>query len=1487
MTLVSTDILIPSREPIRTYGGLHPLSNEHRQVEVPAGATMAEALEMALAGTGVDWPRDHFVAMVNDVRVPREYWERVRPKPGTIVVFRPVASGGGSTRSLLFLGVAIAALFLAPAIGGLFAAGSFFASSAGIALIGGVITIGGALLLNALIPLRPAQQDTGQVNTLPMISGAQNEARPWGTVPVVLGTHRLSPMYAAMPYTFFSGEKQFINMIFCCGYGPVGIWDTRIGETPIGEFEEMAQETYEGRPGDPAITLFPSIANEQNLGITLLSVDSFVSRTTADNCSTISIDLIAPNGIYSYNSSTGGYDDRPVTITVQYTNNINAGWISRPNIVFTRTRDTVRKGDQWNVPPGTYLVRLAKITADYVGTGQVADTIEWITLRAFETGQPIKFPKPLGLIGIRARGSNQFNGVINTINCIVSSYVKSWNGSVWVDNQHSSNPADLFRHVLQGPANARPRTDAQIDLSSIQLWADDCRARGYTYNAIISDQRTVREVLSDIAAAGRATVALRNGKWGVAFPRNSDPVSWHFTPRNSSGMKTTRVYHELPHALRVRYIEASSGWKQVEKIVYNDVPNGGGTMYNEATATLFESVEFPGITDWENIHKAARYQLAQVALRPETHTLTADVESLRLERGDKVIMSNDVLLIGTGYGRVTSVDAIGQTVHVDSRVIMAVGKSYQIKFTLSDGTFLTRTVLNTANETDWIKLDVGSSTMPPVGALFSFGETTKVTADYRVLDVRPGPDLSAQFVLVDDAPGVEFLDPIPPYNPGITEPPDPFNLSPESLTWNERFSGSGIEAKATMLLTVQVPRAGTIRAFEFQYLDITTNGTWTPFAVISAPLLTASKDNLEAGTYNFRVRSLFSADPNDQTSATQSSKWIYSGNVNVLSTDSPPPNLDDSLVINISGSLMLLQWSQSTAINVASYRVKYNPAVDGSATWGNSMVLATTPNNNATAPTRSGTYMVKAVTYSGVESAVELQHIVVTSPPVPINIVSDFDDAPATPIFPGTHYLTQVQGGVILTLAFQPSSTNYVLGQGFYQFKDFIDLGTVYTSRISARISAYGIKSGDTMDHWMTLAGVVALDTTDPSQWSVETVYAASNGPQPKSIIQRITDLGLTSGLKLCLEASALASWPGTGQTWLDESGGGYDFFLGTDALPSDNDPAPPPLTNSLLRTGGGSWYFDGDAYFTYDSVNETWMNAIHQNNAQFTIVASFFMPALDTSGVGHYLMGDTLSGTQVGFQLMILNNRLIFLTTNGAIQSYGVSSSSLLTAAGWHTVGISIDESTGLGTIVVDGVAQALSGIVYNAPSAAIASWKLQVAAVGNGAGALTAGWYLHAVAAWQGVALTSAQLVSMVNAVQHNDDWIFGPWTPYTVNDVTARIIAFGVRLNGKPDGSVSPAITKLGVTIDMPDRHLGFDIGPPGSGTSESGYQIFFNPPFKKLKSIALANYDLDTANAEHYDIVSKSESQVTIKFSKAGAAISKTFSLHAYGYGAVVS
>jgi hypothetical protein len=105
----------------------------------------------------------------------------------------------------------------------------------------------------------------------------------------------------------------------------------------------------------------------------------------------------------------------------------------------------------------------AKLYGD-ANDDKIKDTVVWTALRSIKRADPISFPKPLALVALRIKASDQLSGIINTFNCICTSLVKAWNGASWDDDAVSQIPSDLFRHALQGPANARPAPDSAIDI---------------------------------------------------------------------------------------------------------------------------------------------------------------------------------------------------------------------------------------------------------------------------------------------------------------------------------------------------------------------------------------------------------------------------------------------------------------------------------------------------------------------------------------------------------------------------------------------------------------------------------------------------------------------------------------------------------------------------------------------------------------------------------------------------------------------------------------------------------------------------------------------------------------------------------------------------------------------------------------------------------------------------------------------------------------
>ena len=104
-------------------------------------------------------------------------------------------------------------------------------------------------------------------------------------------------------------------------------------------------------------------------------------------------------------------------------------------------------------------------------------------------------------------------------------------------------------------------------------------------------------------------------------------------------------------------------------------------------------------------------------------------------------------------------------------------------------------------------------------------------------------------------------------------------------------------------------------------------------------------------------------------------------------------------------------------------------------------------------------------------------------------------------------------------------------------------------------------------------------------------------------LITTIRRCGLTTGLKLCLDKGDANSYA-SGQSWLDVSGNGYDFFLGATGGAEASDPT------SNGTAGGRSpeeyWSFDGVQFFRLASANPTWVNNFHKDNAKFTLAVNY-----------------------------------------------------------------------------------------------------------------------------------------------------------------------------------------------------------------------------------------------------------------------------------------
>lgn len=259
-----------------------------------------------------------------------------------------------------------------------------------------------------------------------------------------------------------------------------------------------------------------------------------------------------------------------------------------------------------------------------------------------------------------------------------------------------------------------------------------------------------------------------------------------------------------------------------------------------------------------------------------------------------------------------------------------------------------------------------------------------------------------------------------------------------------------------------------------------------------------------------------------------------------------------------------------------------------------------------------------------------------------------------------------------------------------------------------------------------------------------------SVGNQP--LIDIITGLGLTSGLKLCLDAGDAASYDPAVQTdkWLDTSGNGCDFFRGSG---TGSDAADPTFNGTAGNLSANEFFsFDGGDFLRYDSTNEAWMNNLHKNNAVYTIFSVFYIPYSTTSSQVFFGTRGRYQG--VSARCVISTD----ITELGVWQNLGGANLNVTTPntrnpSGFSTYGLSVDEPTGAGVVNLDGTTTTFTATYTGTTSSTKPAGTCTIGARTEDASndqILQNGAKIAMTAVWEGTALSSAQLESLRNAVR-----------------------------------------------------------------------------------------------------------------------------------------
>lgn len=615
---------------------------------------------------------------------------------------------------------------------------------------------------------------------------------------------------------------------------------------------------------------------------------------------------------------------------------------------------------------------------------QILDQAYLTAVTGTKWSTPVIEPKncQLALTGIELQATDQLNGSIEGINALVTSIALDYNQytQTWILGP-TQNPASLFRYVLEHPANAqrvRGNISEQVHLAEIEEWHTYCKLNNFEYNDVVTGDKSLLDVLRDIAAAGRASPLLRDGKWTVVIDRPRQSATQYFTPHNSWGFESTRALPQQPDAFRVVFPNEDQNYQESEIICYN-------SGKNESNSELYEELRLPGITNELQAARHARWHLAQLKLRPEVYTLNTDMEYLVCTRGDLVRVAHDVPMWGTGTGRIQGY--ISSTVlALSEEFYLEQGKTYVLRIRLANGQSITRNIAAVPQSSYYSTVTLQTAvtaTEGAVGNLYMLGELEKETQELIVISIEPSANYTARLTLVDYSPDlytIEEVDnttglfneyPIPSFDTGITKTAK--NLV-NSITVAPIIQDIKSDETALEVLSPGVFRINMVASFKslenlpdnLKYFEVQAKLSSLPDVsesysyreLVELPKLYAKFTDLQEGVaYTIRARYVGTDGRTGPWSALISHTVIGK-------TSKPSDIVAVSTVVQAREALVELSWNSSPDLDLQFYEIRTVDLNWGQPgyTWRGTTTKVSLPLNAAGTETR---YYIKAADYSG------------------------------------------------------------------------------------------------------------------------------------------------------------------------------------------------------------------------------------------------------------------------------------------------------------------------------------------------------------------------------------------------------------------------------------------------------------------------------------------------------------------------------------------
>lgn len=790
-------------------------------------------------------------------------------------------------------------------------------------------------------------------------------------------------------------------------------------------FQGLTWELKEGTPDQAALGGFAQTENEIEVGAELTKAASLVRTISEADIDAIRIKIRVPQ--LTYQDSNGNLRGSSVQFQIEIQPNGGAYALAtlknETNPVTIEGKNTSVYEAQYRVdlPSGgaPWNIKLTRLTDDSM-SATLQNKTYWSTYTKIIDAK-LSYPDT-ALVGVEVDAAlfgnelpdraYEIKGIKIQIpsnyNPTTRVYTGIWDGTF--QTAWSNNPAwvlyDILTNERYGLGNSiSPSQVDKFALYEIAQYCDELVDDGrggqeprFTFNTVISTRREAYDVINAIVSSFRGMAFWASGSVSITQDKASDPVKLVTNANVVNG-----VFTYSGTSLKSRHTAALVTWTN---------PDDG---YKPAIAVV-EDQELINQYGWEQVDVVAygstsegqairfgKWILDSERYETETVKYKASFDHADIRPGD-IVSILDRFYAGVRHGgRIVSIDeqSLETDITIDSAVTIESGQSYTLSAQTPSGVVESLTVLNAPGSATIISCSGLFSELPINGAVFILTATSVNPRKFRVISVKEEEKNIWEItgLLHDPTKYARIEDGITVEAPSYSAIPTGVLGLPSNIGFQEYLYRVGPNIRNALTISWTPSSDPRVQYYDIQYLP-PGEASYKQLAQITGTAY--DLQDVEPGVYAFRIRSV------DGLGGARSP--IVEASHEAVGLQAPPADVEN-FKISILGSTAYLSWDANTDLDLNHYVLKYTQKTDGTASWATSQVLRDGIQSTSVAvPAFSGTFLIKAVDSSGVESVNETVIITTVSLIEAFNTVETVTETPA---LAGLHVDTEADAGTL------------------------------------------------------------------------------------------------------------------------------------------------------------------------------------------------------------------------------------------------------------------------------------------------------------------------------------------------------------------------------------------------------------------------------------------------------------------------------------------